>query len=59
MLNINYTKIEKKEFPNLQLNLVEPINKLNLSMEDHCGKNVWMLVKNLTLHHMAQKQCTY
>ena len=30
MLNINYPKIEKKEFPNLQLNLVEPINKLNL-----------------------------
>ena len=30
MLNINYPKIEKKEFPNLQLNLVEPIIKLNL-----------------------------
>ena len=30
MLNINYPKIEKKEFPNLQLKLVEPINKLNL-----------------------------
>ena len=30
MLNINYPKIEKKEFPKLQLNLVEPVNKLNL-----------------------------
>ena len=30
MLNINYPTIEKKEFPNLQLKLVEPINKLNL-----------------------------
>ena len=30
MLNINYPKIEKKEFPKLQLNLVEPIYKLNL-----------------------------
>ena len=30
MLNINYPKIEKKEFPNLELNLVEPIHKLNL-----------------------------
>ena len=27
MLNINYPKIEKKEFPNLELNLVEPMNK--------------------------------
>ena len=34
MLNINYPKIEKKEFPNLELNLVEPIHKLNLR-----GKN--------------------
>ena len=34
MLDINYPKIEKKEFPNLQLNLVEPIIKLNLR-----GKN--------------------
>ena len=30
MLNINYPKIEKKEFTNLELNLVEPMNKLNL-----------------------------
>ncbi len=30
MLNINYPKIEKKEFTNLELNLVEPTNKLNL-----------------------------
>ena len=30
MLNISYPKIEKKEFPKLQLNLVEPVNKLNL-----------------------------
>ena len=30
MLNINYPKIEKKEFTNLKLNLVEPMNKLNL-----------------------------
>ena len=34
MLNINYPKIERKEFPNLELNLVEPIHKLNLR-----GKN--------------------
>ena len=34
MLNINYPKIEKKEYPNLELNLVEPIHKLNLR-----GKN--------------------
>ena len=34
MLNINYPKIEKKEFPNLKLNLAEPIRKLNLR-----GKN--------------------
>ncbi len=34
MLNINYPKIEKKDFPNLELNLVEPIYKLNLR-----GKN--------------------
>ena len=34
MLNINYPKIGKKEFPNLELNLVEPIHKLNLR-----GKN--------------------
>ena len=34
MLNINYPKIEKKEFPELELNLVEPIHKLNLR-----GKN--------------------
>ena len=30
MLNINYPNIEKKEFTNLELNLVEPMNKLNL-----------------------------
>ena len=30
MLNINYPKIEKKKFTNLELNLVEPMNKLNL-----------------------------
>ena len=30
MLNINYPKIEKKEYPNLKLNLLEPVNKLNL-----------------------------
>ena len=30
MLNINYPKIEKKEFPELELNLVEPTHKLNL-----------------------------
>ena len=30
MLNINYPKIEKKDYPNLELNLVEPIHKLNL-----------------------------
>tara|TARA_B100001758_G_scaffold192744_1_gene169914 strand:+ start:192 stop:737 length:546 start_codon:yes stop_codon:yes gene_type:complete len=34
MLNINYPNIEKKKFPNLELSLVEPINKLNLR-----GKN--------------------
>ena len=34
MLNINYPKIEKKEYPNLELNLVEPIHKINLR-----GKN--------------------
>ena len=34
MLNINYPKIEKKNFPNLVLSLVEPIYKLNLR-----GKN--------------------
>ncbi len=34
MLNINYPKIEKKEYPNLELNLIEPIHKLNLR-----GKN--------------------
>ena len=34
MLNINYPKIEKKEFPELELNLVEPTHKLNLR-----GKN--------------------
>ena len=34
MLNINYPKIEKKEFPNLTLSLFEPIYKLNLR-----GKN--------------------
>ena len=34
MLNINYPIIEKKEYPNLELNLVEPIHKLNLR-----GKN--------------------
>ena len=34
MLNINYPKIENKEYPNLKLNLVEPIHKLNLR-----GKN--------------------
>ena len=34
MLNINYPKIENKEYPNLKLNIVEPIHKLNLR-----GKN--------------------
>ena len=34
MLNINYPKIESKEYPNLKLNLIEPIHKLNLR-----GKN--------------------
>ncbi len=34
MLNINFPKIEKKDYPNLELNLVEPIHKLNLR-----GKN--------------------
>ena len=30
MLNINYPKIEKINFPKLELKLIEPINKLNL-----------------------------
>ena len=34
MLNINYPKIEKINFPKLELKLIEPINKLNLR-----GKN--------------------
>ncbi len=34
MLNINYPKIEKKNFPDLELKLIEPIYKLNLR-----GKN--------------------
>jgi len=34
MLNINYPKIQKKKFLNLELNLVEPVHKLNLR-----GKN--------------------
>tara|TARA_Y100001935_G_C17286912_1_gene500907 strand:- start:1274 stop:1819 length:546 start_codon:yes stop_codon:yes gene_type:complete len=34
MLNINFPKFEKKDFQDLTLNLVEPINKINLR-----GKN--------------------
>ena len=34
MLNISYPKIQKKKFLNLELNLVEPVHKLNLR-----GKN--------------------
>ena len=34
MLNINYPKFEKENYPDLELNLIEPIHKLNLR-----GKN--------------------
>ena len=34
MLNIDYPKIEEKKFPNLEVKMVEPTNKINLR-----GKN--------------------
>ena len=34
MLNINYPKFEKENYPDLELNIIEPIHKLNLR-----GKN--------------------
>ena len=41
MLNINYPKIEKKNYPNLELSLIEPMHKINLR-----GKNRDFFYKN-------------
>ena len=41
MLNIDYPKIEEKKFPNLEVKMVEPTNKINLR-----GKNRDFFYKN-------------